>query len=362
VVDVTSRQKLDWRVPSDEWDAFVDFVYHQHGEIKGYVGREVERAMREWIDVDDFATVEDQIDRLIRAAGRRYTDLSQKKSASDTLESEDTTRVACRVDSHLKQEFSGFVKKMTDDRLGVALAWALRERRAGGRSQRVENKLERIIDDAEALLAEINGNNELSIRKKRTITICNQLSDQFLRDELESAIAEIAGDSPPTLQDYTHKVLNRLGVVEHPDRPDLYITKNRARQLGIDLDAPQIDWKPYEALTREEKVEGVRIELARLAKVHHGKYQIEANTIKQKICNSKPSDNETKEILRQAATADGFDVTHYRGKDKLRINLACVTDPEVLNVISGDAKTVQSPSTARHTNASKSVSGLLNDG
>ena len=145
---VADRVKVNWRVPSNEWDAFIDYVHDEHSEIRGYVGREVERAMREWIDGDDFAEVEDLVNRLVKAAGRTPENLSQKKSAVDPPTGGDTTTVQCRVDPDLKKRFAHYARTDTDDREGTILAEALRERRDGGRARRVQEKLERVVDDA----------------------------------------------------------------------------------------------------------------------------------------------------------------------------------------------------------------------
>jgi len=333
VVGVTSREKVDWRVPSEEWDAFIDFVHREHGEIKGYVGREVERAMREWIDSDDFAPVEDRVDRLVQAAGRTPADLSQKKRASTPPGGEDTTRVTCRVDTRLKEDFAGFVKRTSDDRLGVALARALRQRRSGGRAQRVLDKLDRVIDDAEDLLAEVAGDGDLSLREKRTIAICDRLGPQFKQSDLEDTIADVVGDSPPTIRDYTDKVLDRLEYVQHPNTPDLFVPEDYARDVGADPDAPAIDRKSYAGLTREEKVRGLRIDLARRSMSNGGRYQIDADTVKRSVFDGKPSDGHARELLRLAGDADGFDTVRRQGKERLRVDLADVSDTDIRDAV-----------------------------
>jgi len=75
---MTDRVKVDWRIPSDEWEKFVAYVRDEHGETEGYVGREAERAMREFVDADEFAAVEERVDRFIQAAGRTPAVLGEK--------------------------------------------------------------------------------------------------------------------------------------------------------------------------------------------------------------------------------------------------------------------------------------------
>lgn len=151
-------------------------------------------------------------------------------------------------------------------RPGVYLARALRERRAGGRAQRVMAKLDRVSDDAEALLVEVapEGDGEMSLRERRTAAICRRLGEQFHESELEAAIGAVAGDSPPTLQEYRERVLGRLGYVEHPNNPEMYVPEDIAHEIAATTDAPGPDVPPVERkdyldLTREEKVHGLRI-------------------------------------------------------------------------------------------------------
>ncbi len=358
---MTRRPKVDLRVPTDEWDAFENYVKDEHGKIKGYVGREVERAMREWIDVDEFAAIEDRINQLIRATGRSCCNQLHKKRASDTIESEDTTRVSCRVDSRVKDNFSQFVNEMSNDRLGVALARALRERRTGGRSERVENKLDRIIDEAKDLLAELDDSSELTIRQKRTIVICSQLGDEFTEDELEEVIGNRFGDTKSTLRNYKKLVLKRRDAVKHPDKSGLYISREQARQWGVDLESHPIEWKPYRALTDAERIEGVQIKLAQLAKSNGGKYRIDSKFINDKIFNSKTSYRKSNKLLNKAADSDGFEAVHHSGKNRLKVDLTQINEPYIWNAITSNTETATSQSTNSHSNGGETVLKSLND-
>jgi hypothetical protein len=74
--------ELDWLVPANEWDRFLRYVEAEYGEIEGNVSREVRPAMREWLDIDEFAAVEEKVDRLIQAAGRTPANLGKKNGPS----------------------------------------------------------------------------------------------------------------------------------------------------------------------------------------------------------------------------------------------------------------------------------------
>ncbi|SIS00613.1 hypothetical protein SAMN05421858_5127 [Haladaptatus litoreus] len=326
---MTRTVKVDWRVPSKEWEAFSEYVSREHGEIKGYVGREVEKAMREYMDADEFADIEERIDRLLRAAGRRPADAAEEKTLSESsVDSDETTRVRCRVDPDVKDEFSAYVKRETDDRLGIGLTRALKERRRGGRARRAGEKLRRIEDDAAGLLEELGSGDGLSLREKRTIAVCNDLSEQFTRSELESAIEIHAGGSDPTLRDYTERVTERLDVVSHPHNPDLFVPTERAEELASETDAaspsdPAIDRKPYENLTRDEKVHGVRLELARdAAKRSNGKAQFGTADIREEVFDGNAPASYARSLMHDAADADGFRIrSGSTGENRLAVTL-----------------------------------------
>ena len=63
---MTGRVKVGWHVPTDEWDSFTDYIVDKHGQATGYVGDEVERAVREWADTDDYVTSEAGADDVTR--------------------------------------------------------------------------------------------------------------------------------------------------------------------------------------------------------------------------------------------------------------------------------------------------------
>jgi hypothetical protein len=271
-------------------------------------------------------------DRLPRISHRKKSD------ARDHPGGGETTRVSCRVDPGLKARFAEYVKSdrhPADDTLGVALARALREYREGGRAQRCREKLERITDDAEALLKEVAGEGDLSKPERQTIAICEQLGRPFSRGDLTDAIECVAGGSPPTIRDYTDRVLNRLDVVHHPENSDLFIPEEKAREEhGVDPDAPAVDRKPYDALSREEKIRGVQIELVRQAVSNGGKRRQDAATIQRDFFDGgAPSDGHVRDLMRDAADADGFWIAERDGKEQLHVDLSDVTDPEIADAV-----------------------------
>lgn len=335
---MSDRPQLDWFVPSDEWDRFLRYVERKKGETEGYVGREVERAIREWLDRDEFAAVEDMIDRLVQAAGRTPENLAQKKRSVDHPGGEETTRVYVYVEEDLKEAFARDARDAGENP-GTYLARALRARREGGRSRRVEEKLGRVLDDAEALLSEVDPEGDgMPLRERRAIAICGRLGTQFTREDLDEAIAAVAGDSPPTLRDYRKRVLDRLDHAAHPANADLFVPEDRAREIASEtdspaIDAPAIDRKDYPDLSREEKGRGLRIALAREAARNDGRYRFDAEDVRRDVFDGYPSEGHVRGLMDLAANAEGFERTRTHGKEWLQVDLRDVTDEEVLSAV-----------------------------
>jgi|GEM_PF-6963626 len=231
--------KVQWQVPEEEWTRFRDHVHSQFGTVEGYLGREAELAMKQYIDADGYAGVEDLVNRLVEAAGRTPEEREQKNKSRSW--SGETTRTSIRVGADLKAEF----KAAVDDRdninnYGQALARALNMYRTGGRSGRLEDKLDRIVDDAESLLSEINdeSDDKMGAVQRKTIAICNQLGDSFKDEDLNDFIHEIAASgekaSEPTLEKYRDLVLDRLDYERHPNVDDLWVSRQTAEKAAPD--------------------------------------------------------------------------------------------------------------------------------
>lgn len=142
--------------------------------------------------------------------------------------------------SELKDLFKAFVKQHTDDRLGIALARALREYRHGGRPRRLEDKLDRIIDDAEGLLSEISDtDSSLSTKEKRAAAMCRKIQDLPLtvgvqpipRRDIHAAIESVMGNLTDYLKDtYTPLILDRIEYEQSPGNADLFLPVGEADQ------------------------------------------------------------------------------------------------------------------------------------
>jgi hypothetical protein len=297
---VTSNVPVGWRVPASEWEWFEDYVHERYGDIGGYAAREVDSAMREWLDEDAYAEAENVSDRLLERVAREPATLSEKNSGrgSPARDDEETVKVHVRVDPKLKARFGERVdelKRTAELPLpigrGKCLTRALATRRDGGRAARLTRKLEQLDDATADLLGsaepalesapELTGSEpepKLTKVKRDTLSICRRLpSRTFSRRDLDEAIRAEGLTSNPTIRDYRERVIDELDVGPHPyrlrDEPGepLYIPSEKVEQIIEEnddlapLDAPAIDRKHPSKLTRDEKIEGARIAIAREA-------------------------------------------------------------------------------------------------
>lgn len=106
-------------------------------------------------------------------------------------------------------------------------------------------------------------------------------------------------------EDRAARVVEQFDVVEHPNNPDLFVSEERAEQIDAD-DEPAVDRKDYADLSREEKVVGIRVALARNAEHNGGKAAFGAGTIKRELFDNRPSDGHVQQLMELAGEADGF--------------------------------------------------------
>jgi hypothetical protein len=333
-----SSSQLDWLVPECEWDPFVAFVENKWGSTMGYLGREVDLAMREWLNADGYDEVENGVRRLVRATGRSSDSFSheEKTVSSAALANENKTRASCQVHSPTKREFKVSSQKNSDDDPGVVLARALREYRQANRLDRIGAMV--IRNEGESS----SSSESLSLRDKRTIEVVRRLGDEFSQDELDDAIGSVAGDSEPTLRAYRKRVINHLDYVTHPNVSQIYVPRARAKEIAANtgspsLDAPAIDRKAYEVLDHDEKVRGIRIELAREA-APQGKARASVKDVHHEVFDSCGSDSHIRALIKDAATADGYSFRRpfHSGPKRLTVDLSAVTSTAVRSALDID--------------------------
>jgi hypothetical protein len=337
------RTPVDWLVPRREWHAFIDYVREEFGEVEGYLGREAEMAMREYADEDRYHSVEETVDRLVQAAGRSPSDLGSDEKIRD-LDTDDKERVQVRVDEQIKDEFRE-VAADANDPYGVVFAHALCEYRDGGRAGRMERKLDRVADDAEAVLSEIEDGSEsgTSVRQRRTIAICDQLKDDGFRDEeLVEAITKVVGNgtrpSQPTIEDYRERIIDRLDlepnpfVEQNPSKGRVWMPADRVAEIAPD-GQPRVARLPVEMLSREERIRRLRLELGHLAaQSKSGNARVTASAVRTDVFDGELTTSETVAVMQAAANEAGFTFDQRSNPAVLKVNLAIHRDADSIDI------------------------------
>lgn len=349
-----STVKLNWSVPAEEWKRFERYVEYKHGKTKGYIGREAELAMQEYAETDDWAGVEDLVDRLVQAAGRSVGGAKRKNNSLDVGADGESTRAYCRVSKDVKEEFTAHVKQ-TDKRLGMAFAHACQLRREGGRPDRVEDKLERVVDDAEAMLKVENENADagesMGKKERQTVQVCRDVQQKLEEDGsedsdtiplkyVEGSIVDLLCDestdpSNHYLPVYTEEVKERMGYVTKPGAPGLLIKEELVDPT------PAYEQKEYGDLSRDERVEAVRVHVGRQARENGGLRQKSVERIREDLFENTPTKNTVKNYVEMAAKAGGFSLQQKHGKKRLKCKLSEVPDGELREYIeTGDAMAI----------------------
>lgn len=323
-------------VPKNIWDSFYSDVEDKFGSVEGVIGRESEKAMKEYVELD---SLEDKIDRLVQAAGRRPSDLRESERKEKNFPGPDpseTVRVSARVSRQVKQEFTAIAKD-SDNSYGYVFARALVTYLKGGRVGRMERKLDRVVDDAESLLGELNDDSDekLSAVEKRTIKICNNLTERFTEDDLREAITEAGFNSEPTIKKYRQRVLERLNVEPHPvAEVTIWMPAEEARELAPD-GIPDVIRKPPQLLDYDEQVR--RLQLAMMQKAaesKNGKHRALTVDLQTDALNDEYSETHVRDLMRDAANWDGFS-TMKNNSSKLvlstNIRNGNVTDEDLAN-------------------------------
>lgn len=308
---------LDWLVPSEEWDRFCRFVEEENGSLDGYLGDEAEQAMAEYADTDEYASVEERVDQLVTAAGRRPQDGFKEKNSGllEDWADADKTRVTVKVERDVKAKFRE-VASDSDHAFGVEFARALRTYRDGGRADRVERKIDRVLDDAERLLSDLQPDSEdteessesLSLAERKTIAICDELGEQFTDDELVDTIERVAEvSSEPSIEKYRGRVVDRLGMERHPNADHLWVPHEVADDLTGD--EPRVIRQPVERLNREERVQRIQLAVGRAAADREsGQVRVQTPAVQEQVLDGDVSRSSTLSLMRAASLSAGIEV------------------------------------------------------
>lgn len=143
--------------------------------------------------------------------------------------------------------------------------------------------------------------NPTSRREKKEL-ICERVEPDpngtIRGGDLRDLIGEIAGET--VVDDYLPSILDRLAYVHHPKIYGLYIPQDDLTDYGLTTDDPAIDRKPYEALDRSEKIEGMKEKLRR------GNVGLSVRQIHEQVFDGNGSTSHIRQLVHTVAESDGF--------------------------------------------------------
>jgi hypothetical protein len=272
VTDAHREQLNGPGVVETVWERFEENVAERWGTAGPYINREVEDALREFFDVDEFASLEERVRRVAEATGRSRR-RGKEKSLLTRSAGAPRTRVFPSVHPDLKAELEAFARENDVPKWKVLTA-ALCEYNDGGRAQRLRDLLSPdVVDDVDEAFAELaDGEGKASTVERRTRNIAKRLGESFDRTNLVEEIEAEGLKSDPTIDKYVDRVTKYKGVKQwgREDDPDVFFppevfrtaqTSEIIRNLGGEPDTgtppPAFSKRELVAATRTAGVEVV---------------------------------------------------------------------------------------------------------
>lgn len=344
-----------------EWDRYLAAVSDEHhGYTHPYAGYEFERA---WDEYREEHPVEEYANQILGAVGRRHVDPRKKNPRTREASGDGGGRTNVRVLEVVKDEITTYASEIdvpAHEVVRSVVCWYL----DGGLLGNVTEKLEQAAQEVQAISTRTGGEEDESdnLVARRTRAICDVLTDEdgkapggFTVKEYAEAVKEgpkglSDGYGDPAQEKYLPEVLGRMNFTEHPKNPELFVPEERAREFaeeqGIDLDGPAIDRLGYEDLSTEERVHGLRVEIARIAHKRGGKGSLNIDKVRERVFDEAPGRRTVGRLIDRAARAEGFDANSKRGQKRLLCNMEAVTDADVRAAIVPDDEGADGPQNA----------------
>lgn len=333
---MSEREQVDLTIPASEWSATLSYLEEKDKNRAPYVRYHVEWAIKEWTDTDSLCGLEDLVQEYEEKCSHslpRFSQTSYSISMGDDVEKK---TVRTWIDADLDRELRRFTDEETDfgeryggdKKYGAALAHALKQLREWDREQRLEDRMKRLIEATEA---EQSGNydpaelgihyNDVDLsrldgrsRKKKVYEIAQQLDpdpgDTLHRDrELREAIERVGGES--VVDEYIEPVVDVLNFKPHPSPAPLYVHESWEPETETgtptDAEAPAVDRKQFDDMTKEERLEDIRVALIRKADSNGGRFAADYKFIQREVFDRQVSEGYASRAVAEAAEdVDGF--------------------------------------------------------
>lgn len=299
---------LNWAVPQSSWERLETRIEERYGRTRGYAGFELTRIADHWLLVEE---VEDDI--------LDFSDLdsphTQKTNDSSVpLNEEEKVTVSHRIHPETKEQLSIAASQYGVNQ-GVLLGYVIREYyQTDGWGYSLE-ALEEIVNGSRP--EPEPEKREPTTREGRLDEICDRLDNGTDGDLLEPDIREVIADvAGPSVVDgsngYFSDVLDNLDYVHHPNAESLYIPRSELkRRFDLTPDDPAIDRKPYLVLTKDERVEGIKVYLRR------ERSPKTVNEIHTEVFDGNGSRSYMRNLMDEVAASDGFRYAKSTGGKKL---------------------------------------------
>jgi len=243
---MTERAIFDWHLFTPVWEEFVEYAEDRYGETAeedGYLARLLERAMREPLQNNRHAELENKIHELVEAAGVKKTDLNEEP---DTFEFDpdhyyDKTRVVKQVDATVLRKWKRHADEFSGETYGEHLSRHLKLFLWGGQPRKLTERVDRVLEEIER-----DQDTSLSTPER----IADRLDESFSREEfLEAASAEGVTTERYALREHLPAVLDETRTYPHPNNSDQFIPEDS----DTIPEMPDPSTLPYQAMDDAEK-------------------------------------------------------------------------------------------------------------
>lgn len=342
---MSDRVMASARIPVDVFELHEQHVQEKYGTDRLYKGIEAELAIREFLDKDDYAELEEKLREQCTSVGCSTPKI---KSSVAGVDSDETKMAQWRVQSELKEElktYAGAHDKTYSEVFGLAI----REYWSNSRVDRIEALFDRLETAIEPWEDQIAGDGvNVTVQDKRTAEIAMQLGHLeggFSRSELEDAIAEVTSDSDYNRKTYVPKVAEYKGVEEHPKNPAVFVPHEEAEEIRAEMDESEskdLFERSYDDLDAEECERRVCVQLVRKAARRGGTAAMGHSDVWNEF-DEEPSRTTVYNLMDRVDEYEGFEEKTVRGTKRLEVRAKNVSDPDVLELATDNDETDETP-------------------
>lgn len=295
------RKHLGWCVPQESWAVHKQTVSDRYGVTDLYAGIEAERIVLLWFEIEET----DPSDLDLPTGTPAHT--QKKKNSGTPLSEQEKEYVQVRFHPEIKERLS-IAASEYDVNQGVLLGYVLREyyeTDGWGRS------IEAVGSDP----SEPESTKEIPYgESEKADWIAEQIepTDEILADDIREVIEEAGAAS--RVSHYLPLVLDRLGYVHHPNVEGIHIPQEALdERFGVSPTDPAFYRKPWSALSRSERIEGLEMELEDLGQPRT------VSQIHDEIFGGEGSRNYIRDLANTVADSDGYEYkTSVGGTKRLR--------------------------------------------